>query len=176
MDPRGAVQQSGESNRGEGLIRQLLFGETDLEHEHAEHDSDEHHQQDDASHREGRLLIVFSLFQLDDALSRVLDDLLHVVVDPIQDRALVNHEHRKLFKNLSKFFDRFRDPCDLLVSLVHQLERDQTNDEEAGGEGRGGKERARTSSVSSKICIWACVKPLSISPIVEGFLSKKSKA
>jgi hypothetical protein len=158
------------SQVGEALIRQLLFGETDLEHEHAEHDSDEHHQQDDASHREGRLLIVFSLFQLDDALSRVLDDLLHVVVDPIQDRALVNHEHRKLFENLSKFFDRFRDPCDLLVSLVHQLERDQTNDE---GEGREGK-RARTSSVSSRICLWACVKPLSISPIVEGLSIKKS--
>ena len=56
----------------------------------------------------------------------MLDHLLHIVVDPIQDRALINDEDSELFKDLGKLFNRFRDSRDLFVTLIDEL-RKQTS-------------------------------------------------
>ena len=54
----------------------------------------------------------FGLAELLLALLRLLCGLLHVVVDPVDDAALVDDEHRQLLEDGLQVADGFRDlPC-----------------------------------------------------------------
>ncbi len=61
--------------------------------ENSEHDGDKHDEHDDAAEGQRILLVILGLLQLYDALLCVLHRRLHIIVDAIEDSALVNNKN-----------------------------------------------------------------------------------
>ena len=76
-----------------------------LADEDGDHDHNEDREHDDAAEGGGVLLVLLCLLQLLKTLLGVVDDLLHVEVDAIQDRALIYHQYRELFENLCQLLN-----------------------------------------------------------------------
>ena len=51
----------------------------------------------------------------------MLGDLFHVEVDAVQDRPLVDHEHRELLEDARQLLDGLGDLPDLLVALLDEV-------------------------------------------------------
>ena len=90
-----------------------------LQDKYRHHDSNQREQAEDALERPRALLVLLSLLQLLNALLRVLHDLLHVEVDPVENCTLVDNEYRELLENAAQLLNALRNVLNLLVALAH---------------------------------------------------------
>mmetsp|Transcript_27528 Transcript_27528/g.79383 ORF Transcript_27528/g.79383 Transcript_27528/m.79383 type:complete len:255 (-) Transcript_27528:240-1004(-) len=92
-----------------------------LEDQNEQEEGDKTDQEDDAFQWSSILLRRFCSFKLRDTLLGMLHDGLHVVIDAIQNRSLINDEDRQFFEDGSQLLNALGNLNDLLVSGLYRL-------------------------------------------------------